>query len=61
MIEKLTIGLIIIGVIVLWEVVKYLGWEFINWLITKQADKYENQRDNDVSKCPYLNNKNKYE
>ena len=47
----------IIGIIVAWELLKYVGWMFVNWLVKKQVEKYENQRGNDISKCPYLNNK----
>lgn len=57
MIEIVTIWLKIIGIIILWEVWKYLGWMFVNWWVERQVEKHEKQHYGDVSKCPYLNNK----
>lgn len=57
MMEIVTIWLKIIGIIIAWEIWKYIGWELACWLVEKQVKKYENQRGDDISKCPYLNNK----
>ena len=41
MIEIVTIWFKIIGIIVLWEVWKYFGWELVNWWVIKQTEQYE--------------------
>jgi hypothetical protein len=41
MMEVLTIWLKIIGIIALWELWKWIGWELVNWWVTKQAKRYE--------------------
>ena len=41
MIEIVTIWLKIIGIIIAWELWKFIGWEIANWWVSKQADKYE--------------------
>ena len=51
MIEILTIWLKIIGIIILWEAWKYIGWEFVNWWVERHVRKHEKSK----SKCPYLN------
>jgi hypothetical protein len=51
MIEIVTIWLKIIGIIIAWEVWKYIAWKLINWWVSRQVKQYER------GKCPYLNNK----
>jgi len=42
--EIMTIWIKIIGIIVAWEIWKYLGWELVNWWVTKQAERYERDK-----------------
>jgi hypothetical protein len=51
MIEIITIWLKIIGIIVLWEAWKYVGWELVNWWVTWHIKKHEQNK----NKCPYFN------
>ena len=44
MMEIVTIWFKIIGIIILWEVWKYLGWELVNWWVTKQTEQYERDK-----------------
>ena len=44
MIEIFSIWLKIIGIIVLWEIWKYYGWEFVNWWVSRQVEKYERDK-----------------
>ena len=55
MIEILTIWLKIIGIIILWEVWKYIGWEFVNWWVERQVRKQVREHEKSKSKCHYLN------
>jgi len=58
MIEIVITLLKIIGIIVAWELLKYIGWRIVCWWVEKQVEKYEKQHYGDISKCPYLNSKN---
>ena len=44
MMEIVTIWLKIIGIICLWEAWKYLGWELVNWWVTKQVEQHNKNR-----------------
>lgn len=39
--EILGIWLKIIGIIVAWEIWKWIWWEFTNWWVIKQTEQYE--------------------
>jgi len=34
----------IIGIIIAWEIWKYLGWQFACWLVEKQVEQYERDK-----------------
>ena len=55
MIEILTIWLKIIGIIILWEAWKYIGWELVNWWVERQVRKQVREHEKSKNKCPYLN------
>ena len=57
MIEILNIWIKIVAIIALWEAWKYVGWRIACWIVDRQVKKYEKQHGDDISKCPYLNNK----
>ena len=39
--EIVTIWLKIIGIIIAWEVWKFIGWELVNWWVAKQTEQHE--------------------
>ena len=46
MMEIVTIWLKIIGIIIAWEIWKYLGWELACWFVERQVKKHENESNN---------------
>ena len=44
MMEILGIWFKIIMIIALWEAWKFIGWELVNWWVSKQADKYDRNK-----------------